>query len=113
MHCILRSFCRTQVIDAFKTFEKLERYGVEISHEFRLQMKENDVLTNSAAMKEGIDIIYSTEDEVVDNDDILKLSEVVKCSLYPLEGAGHADNDPGTVKRIIKIALKVFDDRIS
>jgi len=40
----------------------------------------------------------------------LKLSETVGCVLIPIEGVGHVHIDPETVKRIIDIALEIFDE---
>jgi len=57
---------RVPVIDPCKAFGHIRRRGVAVDDELYFQMRENDVLENTGKIKEMINVIYATEDEIVD-----------------------------------------------
>lgn len=77
-------------IDFYKTFSKrCENDKRESTIEFLKEVKNYNVFAGANKIKEKLNIIYATKDEIVDNSEIFELAKIVESKTYPIEGAKH------------------------
>jgi len=99
MLTILR-YCNVNLTD-FERDKKATVLEKQVDYEFFLQSKQYNVFENAHKIKETINIIYGTEDDVVDNNDIQKLGKVIPCNLYPIQGADHDFKRLGDLNQMV------------
>ena len=100
-------FLRVPAIDCYKCFTdaKAKEYIKGLDPAFINDLKENDVLSQAHKIKEKLNIIYGTDDKVVDNSEIYELAKKADCKIYPIEGADHQFKNPKHLEKFVEIVL--------